>query len=376
MAPVEAASQQDQQHAADAAEHMGELQQVQRQYLQEHLDAPAHGGDHPGAEQQAARRERPQADQRRQKLAHRAHDALQPAPARFLLQQLLAGEQQQGAQERQHIVDAAIEQQGGQQLVHRQVLGQQQAHARLEHPDPAGHMGQHPEEAGQHEGTEQHRIGDAVRRQQHIEHGGGGHPVQQCHQQLQQPGSEYRQHQLVAAPDQHGLWPAQVAKHRQERQPPRQVEQLIGPQRPVRQQGGGLPHQQGRAPPGQQAEKEGHRAEEDDPGHLPGVEPECRVDAIAHRRAGQQGKSQGIGEGVGDKRGDPHLLPGQPLAEGVHRQHVVAAEAAIAEQGQQQGTTQQRQRQRPDGQPDVVPVPEVGQTIEDDQRRPQQQQAT
>ncbi|WP_254665092.1 phosphatidylglycerol lysyltransferase domain-containing protein [Aeromonas caviae] len=32
-------------------------------------------------------------------------------------------------------------------------------------------MGQHPEQAGEHEGTEQHRIGHAAGWQQHIEHG-------------------------------------------------------------------------------------------------------------------------------------------------------------------------------------------------------------
>ncbi|MNT64660.1 hypothetical protein D3C72_2025770 [compost metagenome] len=76
MAPIETVCQQDQQHAADAAEHMGQLQQVQRQQLQQGFDPPSHGRQHAGAEQQGAGREGAQADQGRQEFAHGGHDPL------------------------------------------------------------------------------------------------------------------------------------------------------------------------------------------------------------------------------------------------------------------------------------------------------------
>ncbi|MOA01225.1 hypothetical protein D3C78_1206170 [compost metagenome] len=236
-------------------------------------------------------------------------------------------------------------------------------------------MSQHPEEAGEHEGAEQHRIGDAARRQQHIEHGGGGQPVQQGDQQLQQARLEGWQHQLVPAPREGRPGPQQIAQHRQQRQGADQLQQPAGPCRPARQQAGGLPQQQGAAAPGQQTEEEGDGAEQYDSGHLPRAESERGVDPVAHRGAGQQREPQGIGEGVGDEGGHADLLPGQPPAECAHRQQVIAAEAAVAEQGQQQRPAQRRQGLGPDGQPDVVPVPEVGQTIQHGQCRPQQQQA-
>ncbi|MNG95774.1 hypothetical protein D3C79_548170 [compost metagenome] len=236
-------------------------------------------------------------------------------------------------------------------------------------------MGQHPEQAGEHEGTEQHRVGHAVCRQQHKEHGGGGHPVKQGDQQLQQTQPEGRQDQLMSAPGKHRFGPQQIAQHGQQRQGARHLQRPAGPVRPAGQQGGGLPQQQGGAAPSQQTEEEGDGAEQDDSGHLPRAEAEGRVQTVAHRGAGQQREPQGIGEGVGDEGGHADLLPGQPPAECAHRQQVIAAEAAVAEQGQQQRPAQLRQGLGPDGQPDVVPVPEVGQTIQHGQCRPQQQQA-
>ncbi|MNC26695.1 hypothetical protein D3C76_1049180 [compost metagenome] len=141
------------------------------------------------------------------------------------------------------------------------------------------------------------------------------------------------------------------------------------------QQGSPLPQQQGAAPPAQQTEEEGDGAEEDHPGHLSGAKPQGGVEPIAYRRAGEQRKAQGVGEGVGDEGGHPHLRQGQSLVQHLQGQQIVAAEAAIAEQGEQQGGPQLRQGLRPDGQADVVPVPQVGQMIEDGQGRPQQQQA-
>ncbi|MNC26696.1 hypothetical protein D3C75_748380 [compost metagenome] len=174
---------------------MGELKQVQGQHLQEGFDPSPHGGDHPGAEQQSTRREGAHAHQGGHELPGRHHHPLQPVQAGPLLQQLLPCEQQEGTEEGQEVVGAAVDQQGGEQLVHRQIVGEQQAHARLENPDAPRHMGQHPEQAGEHEGTEQHRIGHAARWQQHIEHGGGGHPVEQGDKQLQQAVSDARQEQ-------------------------------------------------------------------------------------------------------------------------------------------------------------------------------------
>ncbi len=59
---IEAARQQDQENTAHAAEHVGELEQVERQHLQPHFDVAAHGRDHARAEQQTAGGEGADAD--------------------------------------------------------------------------------------------------------------------------------------------------------------------------------------------------------------------------------------------------------------------------------------------------------------------------
>ncbi len=59
----------------------------------------------------------------------------------------------------------------------------------------------------------------------------------------------------------------------------------------------------------------------------------------------------------------------------MERQHVIAAETTITEQGQQQGARQSRQGLGPDGQTNIVPVPCLGQVIQHGQCGAEQQQA-
>ena len=111
MTAVEAVGQQQQQHAADAAEHMGELQRVQGNTSQEGFDPPLMVGDHPGAEQQGARREGTHAHQGGHKLPGRHHHPPAAGAGGPAVQQLLTCKQQQGTEEGQEVVDAAVDKQ-------------------------------------------------------------------------------------------------------------------------------------------------------------------------------------------------------------------------------------------------------------------------
>ncbi len=69
------------------------------------------------------RREGAHAHQGGHELPGRHHHPLQPVQAGPLLQQLLTCEQQEGTEEGQEVVGAAVDKQGGEQLVHRQTSG-------------------------------------------------------------------------------------------------------------------------------------------------------------------------------------------------------------------------------------------------------------
>ena len=115
---------------------------------------------------------------------------------------LVADQDREAGAERQQVVDDAVEEQRGQDLLGSVELRELDQHHAFEDPDAPRHLTQHADELRRQERAEEHAERWTSRRQcrqQRIEHGGGEHPVEHRERELRERQPERRDGDLETA---------------------------------------------------------------------------------------------------------------------------------------------------------------------------------
>ena len=335
--PLQAARQDQQQHADHAGQQVRNLQHRQRQQLAQDRHAHRQCAGRAGEQQYRAADQGQAGKERRQQPSEprRQHGLAAPALRLALQHQQCSGTQ------RQQVIDHPVR---GQRTEDRcsqlRVAGGTEAgqHHRLEHPQPAGHVADQADDLGDHEDRQEMPEAVVQRiRHQHVKHRGGEAPVARPDQDLLQRGAHGRQRH-APTPD------AQLAMDQPARQPgQRQCDQhrthrlAQAGQRQLRRQ---RHPQQGGAGERQQAQPEAAGAEQHHAGDLAVAQPVLQVEAIADRAGHQQRHAHRIAEGVADEGNQADAAPRQPTPDRGQRQAVVHGHHRVTRQGKQHRQTQ------------------------------------
>src|SRR5215831_5765734 len=210
-----------------------------------------------------------------------------------------AAEERQCDRERRDVVEQAKEQQPGEQVL-LVVLPQGHQHRGIEYPEPAGRVAGEAQQGG---GDKDHRQRDeadiGLVRQQHVHGGRAAGEVDDADADLQQGERAVRQRDFPVLPADHAQrapHPGHVAaQHEQHRIGDGPVE----PWRQLVDRRGGTGHK--RDPEAEHrriAEPEGQPGDEADLGDLDRRQALRRVDAVAHRAAGEHACPDIVSDGV------------------------------------------------------------------------------
>ena len=352
-APLQALADQQQQHAAQAAEQVRGLHDRQRR-VQRAVPRHRQGAvDH----QQRADREHRQRDDLRQPRAQRVPDgagaaAQRPAHAR-------QPRQQGGEEQRHQVIGDAVGHRGGEQGRGRH-LRQQLEQAPLEHAQPGRHGGDQPGHHRHQVQTDEAHEADAVlRRQQHMERGRRQRQFHHAQRGDFQHRAPVGDPHAVFAPAQAVAAAAHRQPHQAEAQQQGDAQQAHGrrvQRQRLRRRARFQPQRQAQQHPG--AEHEAQRAHQHHLADLGQAEPGVAVAAYADRAAGERGEAQRLPGGVGEKGGDRHAAGGQAPVGAAQPDRVETDQAAVASHAQQQRQPQLRPRQRMQGAADLpVAVP-------------------
>ncbi len=276
-------------HADHAAEEVRRLEDPERQEARQGRQATRlrrrrtreeqhHSGEE-GEDREHLRR-----DQQRGVAEHGAD----PRQAMAVNADLVADQDREAGAQRQQVIDDAVEEQRGQDLLGSIELRELDQHHAFEDADASRHLAQHADELRRQEGAEEHAERWSACRQQRVEHGGGEHPVEHREPELREGQAERRDGELETA---HAQWRQmdrggrQVSgRHRQQRDAGAAAQRPdpVPFDRRVRVEG------QAPAPQSQQPEPIGARAEQNDAREVAGADAPARIEAVPHRRSGEQ----------------------------------------------------------------------------------------
>ncbi len=344
-APGQPLAEDQQHHAQHRRQDRAAFQQDRRQkVLGVDLVGP-HRGHQRHEDQPGPHAEGGQPGQRRRRLGgrgqHRAQRlgrlAQKPGDEAAGLARLVHRDEGQRQREGQQVVDDPVEQQRRGDLLERRLRRHRRDHHRLEHADPAGHVAQHPGHGG---GREHRQEGQEVGRrggQQHVERQRRHHRVDQREAELREQDARRGGRDLDAADAQ-----AAIGGRKPDQQPDQPRRPGPGPD-PDRRRGEGqdgpqrvgLDGQRRQADDGD-AEAEGQRHEGRDAGHLEGVEPEGRVDAVAHRAPRHDADADGVAEAVAEEPAHRDDAQRDALAQMPQRRPVIADQRGVARRGRRQ----------------------------------------
>ena len=180
--------------------------------------------------------------------------------------------------------------------------------------------------------AERHR----ARRQQRLQHGGGEAPVEDRQHELPRRETGRGRGHLEAAEAQ-GC-PAHEGQDRVGEAEAEQGEANGADERGRRQvaQPGMGSQAERRAAEHEQAQPEGRRLEEHDPRQLEGAHAPARVEAEAHRRAGEHSEAEAVADRVADEPGQGDAAAVEAQARVGDGQLVVAGQDEVVEGGEQE----------------------------------------
>ena len=112
---------------------------------------------------------------------------------------LVADQDRESGAERQQVVDDAVEEQRGQDLLGSIELRELDQHHAFEDADASRHLAHHADELSRQERAEEHAERWTARRQQGVEHRGGEHPVEHRERELRERQAERRDGELEPA---------------------------------------------------------------------------------------------------------------------------------------------------------------------------------
>ena len=245
-----------------------------------------------------------------------------------------------GEAERQHVVDQAEDDERGDDV--RPLAGAEaDQDRRLQHADAARRMADDAGDDGDDEDDEEDReAGDDIRRQEHVEGGGSRGDVDGADQHLHEDAAAAGQRQRPAEQREAPLARRKPDDEAGERGEDHRADQTVDLRvELVEQRHADGIDEEGRADQGDEAEPEGEEGDADDAADIGGVEPDRRIEPVAHRTADEDVEADGVGNGVAHhaghgREGWAHLAGGD-LAHGHDVVERHGREADGSEQGRQ-----------------------------------------